>query len=349
MSSTLRPIGHEDRLSLVDHLDELRSRLVFCAIAFAICFGLCFWQNDRILDLLNEPLVAASTQADDRSGDPLEQTAAWQQQLRGALRDVRGLAAATAGSDDPAIREAAERLERSAAAAERATPEAAPRRPVTLGVGEPFFTTMKVAGYGALLLSLPLLLWQAYAFLLPAFSPTERQVALPLMLMVPFLFVGGVAFAYFVVLPNAVSFLQNFNDDNFDILLQARDFYRFSLLVLTAMGFLFQIPVAILAVTRVGIISVAQLRRNRRYAILVIAVLAMLLPGTDPVTMVVSMVPLVLLYEASILFAALLDRRSAREREREEAEEAQRELDEMAVEDDDFEPTLSHSDDKGSA
>jgi sec-independent protein translocase protein TatC len=178
---------------------------------------------------------------------------------------------------------------------------------------------MKVAGYGALLLSLPLLLWQAYAFLLPAFSPQERQVALPLMLMVPFLFVGGVAFAYFIVLPNAVAFLQNFNDDNFDILLQARDFYRFSLLVLTAMGLLFQIPVAILAVTRVGIVSIEQLRRNRRYAILVIAVLAMLLPGTDPVTMILAMAPLILLYEGSILLAALLDRRAAKARARDAA------------------------------
>ncbi len=320
MSSTLRPIGHEDRLSLVDHLDELRNRLIVCVAVFTICFGFCFWQNDRILDALNKPLVAASTKADDRSGDPLEQTSVWQQRLRAALRDMEALAAASGTSTDPRVRAAAERLERSAAAAERATPNASPRRPVTLGVGEPFFTTMKVAGYGALLLSLPLLLWQAYAFLLPAFSPQERQVALPLMLMVPFLFVGGVAFAYFIVLPNAVAFLQNFNDDNFDILLQARDFYRFSLLVLTAMGLLFQIPVGILAVTRVGIVSIEQLRRNRRYAILVIAVLAMLLPGTDPVTMILAMAPLILLYEGSILLAALLDRRAAKARARDAAQ-----------------------------
>jgi sec-independent protein translocase protein TatC len=230
-----------------------------------------------------------------------------------------------------------------------ATPSADTRRPVTLGVGEPFAVTIKVSAYAALLLSLPVILWQAYAFVLPAFSPRERQVALPLMLAVPFLFMAGVVFAYLVVLPRAIDFLQNFNDDQFDILLQARDYYRFSILLLIVMGLLFQIPVGILAATRMGIVSVEQLRRNRRYALLVIAVLAMLLPGTDPITMVVSMLPLVLLYEGSILFAALLDRRSARERERVEAEEAQRELDEMAVEDEDREPTLSHSDDKGHA
>ena len=102
---------------------------------------------------------------------------------------------------------------------------------MTLGVGEPFTATFKVAAYAALLLSLPMLLCQLYAFVLPAFSPRERQVALPLMLMVPFLFIAGVVFAYFVVLPNAIEFLQNFNDDNFDILLQARDYYRFSILL----------------------------------------------------------------------------------------------------------------------
>jgi sec-independent protein translocase protein TatC len=230
-----------------------------------------------------------------------------------------------------------------------ATPSADARRPVTLGVGEPFAVTIKVSAYAALLLSLPVLLWQLYAFVLPAFSPRERQVALPLMVAVPFLFIAGVVFAYFIVLPRAIDFLQNFNDDQFDILLQARDYYRFSILLLIVMGVLFQIPVGILGATRMGIVSVEQLRKNRRYALLVIAVLAMLLPGTDPITMVVAMIPLALLYEGSILFAALLDRRSARERERVEAEEAQRDLDEMAVRDDDFEPTFSHSDDKGSA
>ncbi len=323
MSTALRAIGHDDRLSLVDHLDELRTRLLVCVGAFVLCFGLCFWQNDRILDALNEPLVQASSDQADRDGDPLEATALWQQRLDAVLEDLETLGVAASGSAQADVRAAAAELRRSAAAARAATPEAAPRRPVTLGVGEPFFTTMRIASYGALLLALPIILWQLYAFLLPAFSPTERRVALPLMLMVPFLFLGGVAFAYFLVLPNAVNFLQNFNDDNFDILLQAKDFYRFSILVLIAMGLLFQIPVAILGLTRAEIVTVEQLRRNRRYAIVVIAVLAMLLPGTDPVTLGLAMAPLILLYEGSILLVALLDRRAARARAHEAAEDAE--------------------------
>ena len=186
------------------------------------------------------------------------------------------------------------------------------RKPVTLGVGEPFMATVRVAAYAALLLALPLILFQAYAFVLPAFSREERSVALPLMVMVPFLFLGGVVFAYYLVLPNAIDFLQNFNDDNYDILLQAKDYYKFAITVLIAMGIAFQVPIGILAVTRVGIVSVAQLRRSRRYAILVIAVLAMLLPGQDPVTMLSLMAPLYVLFEGSILLASLLDRRAAR-------------------------------------
>jgi sec-independent protein translocase protein TatC len=158
-----------------------------------------------------------------------------------------------------------------------------------------------------------------YAFVLPAFSPREKQVALPLMAAVPFLFVGGVLFAYYAVLPSAVDFLQNFNDDQYDILLQARDYYKFAISVLIALGLAFQVPIGMIAVTRVGIVSVAQLRANRRYVLIIVAVLAMLLPGQDPVTMIMIMVPMFLLFEGSILVAAMLDRRSERAAMREAA------------------------------
>ena len=220
-------------------------------------------------------------------------------------------------------------LAKDARATAAATPELTAKRPVTLGVGEPFTATFKVAAWAALLLAMPLLLYQAYAFVLPAFSPREREVAVPLMLGVPFLFFAGVVFAYFLVLPPAISFLQNFNDDSFDILLQARDFYSFSILVLIAMGALFQIPVGILAATRLGVVTPRQLRKGRRYAIVIIAIVAALLPGQDPVTMLILMAPLVVLYEGSILFASLLDRRAARARAREEAEEAAADDDEL--------------------
>ena len=308
----LRPVAHDEQLSIVEHLDELRSRLIICISAIFVVFAVAFWQNDRVLDIVNEPVKNAAAPA--KSGnDPLERTAVFQQSLRAQLLANAAALRALAADEDVGARTrraalaSAEQSERTA----RLTPPEVVKKPVTLRVGEPFFATFKVAGYAALLVTLPLLLWQLYAFVLPAFSPTERRVAVPLMSMVPFLFYAGVAFAYFVVLPKAIDVLQNFNDDQFDILIQATDLYSFSVMVCIAMGALFQIPVAILLLTRMGIVSVEQLRRNRRYAILVIAVLAMFLPGTDPISMGLAMLPLLVLYEASILLAALLARREA--------------------------------------
>ena len=334
MATALRPIAHEDRLSLVEHLDELRTRIIICLIGFLVAFGVCFWQDDRILEILDRPLEeSAFTEGSD---DPLERAAAFQQAEKRLFLQWEVLAREMARSDElsPALRERWEEMSELSAATARAAPEAGGRRPVTLGVGEPFTVTFRVVGYAALLLALPLLLYQAYAFILPAFSPREREVALPLMAMVPFLFVGGVVFAYFFVLPNAINFLQNFNDDNYDILLQARDFYKFSIMVLMVMGILFQVPIGILAVTRVGIVTTAQLRRHRRYAILGIAILAMLLPGQDPITMLMMMAPLIVLFEGSILLASLLDRRAERAAAREDAELAMDDDDELALDPD---------------
>jgi sec-independent protein translocase protein TatC len=322
MATALRPIGHEDRLSLVEHLDELRTRIILCLVIFLGAFALCFWQNDRILDIMDRPLEKSAFHKN--SEDPLERTSQYQQSLKQLSLQLAVVSREMARSDDvsPALQSEFAALSKQAAATAAAAPKAGGRRPVTLGVGEPFTVTFKVVGYAALLLSLPLLLWQAYAFVLPAFSPREREIALPLMLMVPFLFFAGVVFAYYMVLPNAINFLQNFNDDNYDILLQARDYYKFSIMVLIAMGVLFQVPIGILAITRVGIVTPRQLRKNRRYAILIIAVVAMLLPGQDPVTMLMLMLPLVVLFEGSILLAALVDRRVERSRARDEAESA---------------------------
>lgn len=314
MATRLRPVGHEDRLSLIEHLDELRTRILICLGAFALCFGVALWQDDRILDVLDRPLEKSAFRTGENSKDPLEQSANFQQSQKLVLLELAALSRDLARNADVprSVQDRFERLADSAAASAAAAPRGSPRRVITTGVGEPFLVTLTVAAYAALLVSLPILLFQIYAFILPAFSPRERAVALPLMAMIPFLFIAGAVFAYFVVLPNAINFLANFNDDNFDILLQARDYYRFSIMVLVAIGLLFQIPVGILAITRAGIVSVGQLRRNRRYAILVIAVAAMLLPGTDPVTMLLSMAPLIVLFEGSILLAGLIERRADR-------------------------------------
>jgi sec-independent protein translocase protein TatC len=111
-----------------------------------------------------------------------------------------------------------------------------------------------------------------------------------------------------VVVPAAIKFLLNFNDDQFSVQIRAREYYSFVGMALISVGVLFQIPVGILAVTRLGIVTPQQLAKNRRYAILICAILAMLLPGTDPITMLVSMAPLVLLFELSLILSRWLGR-----------------------------------------
>lgn len=237
----LRPVSHEDELSVVDHLDELRTRIVISLIAVIAASAVCFWQDRLVLDLLNDPLPDG-------------------------------------------------------------------REPITLAPTEAFMTTITVSAYAGILIALPIVLYQLYAFVLPAFTPAERRVATPLLVLVPILFITGTVFAYFVILVPALDFLLNFNADEFQTEVRARDYYSFVMLLLIAMGLMFQVPIGVLSITRLGIVSVEQLRKNRRYAILGLVVVAALLPTVDPVTLVLETIPLIVLYELSILLAAWLGR-----------------------------------------
>ncbi len=327
MGTALRPIGHDDRLSLVDHLGELRKRLIISIVTLLACFSVCFWQNDAILKIITKPVRDAQNVKNPsaNSKDPDQQAARFQQEQVRALRTLAPALAASARTFDAlaagdnitasqraAISTGSRQLalaSRQAALAARAAPRNPQAKLVTLGVTEPFTATITIAFYGALLLAMPMLLFQAYAFVLPAFSPKERRVALPLMLMVPVLFVAGVAFGYFVVLDRAVNFLQNFNADSFNNLLQANTYFKFAVLFVAGVGLLFQIPVGVLAVTRLGIFTPKQLARNRGYVILAISILAAVAtPTPDPVTMTLAMAPLIVLFELSILLARWIDR-----------------------------------------
>ncbi len=238
MALPLRPVSHEARLPLLEHVSELRTRLVITLAAVVVAFGFAFWQNHALLNVLNRPLVRASAGALKHSHGPLAQTARVQQTLGVALDRQRVAFELLARSSAPlaaAQRQALNSAARGDAAVVAVTPtEPQGRQPVTLGLGEPFIQTLTVAGYFALLFALPVVLWQLYAFITPAFSPGERRVALPLMAMAPLLFIAGIAFGYFVVLPGAVGFLQNFNASSFDALVQASTYYRFILLTLLA-------------------------------------------------------------------------------------------------------------------
>ena len=316
MAVAVGKIGHEQRLSAVDHLDELRTRLIVCLVAVTVAFGFSIWQNHKLLRIIDAPL-AHQTQKQVRAGNgPLGATYAVEQNTRAVASELEfvvnalersgsGVSAATRASLHavaPRLRHVIVRL------------SAAPQgnKPVTLGIGEPFTTTVGVALIFALILALPVILYELYGFVLPAFSPSQQRAATPLMVAIPFLFATGVAFGYLVVLPSALRFFQNFNSGEFNVLVQANQYYHFAALTMLAMGLVFQVPVGILAATRAGVVSVRQLRHNRRYALLVCGLVAAFLPG-DAVTLLLETVPLYLLFEISLLVAAVAER-SARAR-----------------------------------
>ncbi len=192
-----------------------------------------------------------------------------------------------------------------------ALPKDVTAQPTTLGIGEPFTIVVTVCLWGALLFSLPFLLYQVYSYILPAFSPNERNVVLPVLIAVPFLFAAGVLFGFEIVLPAAVHFLQGFDSGSFNELVQANSYYSFSALVMFAMGLIFQVPLFVVALARAGIVSTRQLRKNRRYAIVVAALVGAALPG-DAITMILETAPIVVLYEVGILVSTVLERRDRR-------------------------------------
>jgi sec-independent protein translocase protein TatC len=184
-------------------------------------------------------------------------------------------------------------------------------KPITLGVAEPFLTVMKLCLMGSIVLTLPILLWQLWAFLAPAVDQHQERRVRYFVLFATALLVGGMVFGYFVALPAAVHYLTNFDRSEFNIQLRAKDYYGFVTMVLLAMGIVFELPVFILALTRLGILTTRQLRKNRRIGYFAVAVLGVALPGVDPFTTMIEILPLWVLFEGSIWLSVLLDRRQA--------------------------------------
>jgi sec-independent protein translocase protein TatC len=314
----LRPVGHDAQMSAVDHLEELRTRLIVSLLAVSVAFGICFWQNHQILKLINAPL-AHNTQQQVRDGHgPLGATYSVQQSTRDVARQLDTVIGVLNAERQPAATTASLAQVRLGLQRDIGRLSAAPQgdRPVTLGIGEPFTATLMVTLIFALIVSLPVLLLQAYGFVMPAFDPKQRRHMLPIVLAIPGLFVAGVLFGYTVVLPAALHFFQNFNSGEFNVLVQAGQYYKFAATTLLAMGLLFQVPVAIIAVTRAGLVTPAQLRHNRRYAVLACGLVAAVLPG-DAITMLLETLPLYLLFEFSVLVASLSERRANRVARRE--------------------------------
>jgi sec-independent protein translocase protein TatC len=244
MARIPRRLEHGDRVTLVEHLDELRSRLIISLAAVGVGFLVAFFFQDQILAWLEAPLP-----------------------------DERKL--------------------------------------TTFGVTEPFFTSIKVSFYAGFALALPVVLWQVWSFLAPAFQEHSQRIVAVFVAIATALFAAGIAFAYFIVLPRALDFLTNYNEEFFDIEIRANYYFSFVTLGLIGFALVFQLPIFILALVRLGVLTSQNLRNNRRIGYVSVLLVAILLPTVDPVSLAFEVVPLMLLFEASIWASVLLEKRWA--------------------------------------
>ena len=238
-----RRLRHGEEATLVEHLGELRTRLIIALVALAAGFGIAYAFHGRILDWLNRPLPPNLD------------------------------------------------------------------KPVTFSPIEPFATSIMVSLWAGLLLALPIVLWQLWAFLAPAFEERRQRSVLVPVAFATVLGVGGVLFGYFVILDPAIHFLTNYDSSHYNIQIRARDYYRFVSFVLLGVAVAFEVPVFVLALVRLRILSAAQLRHTWRLGVFVMTVVGVILPGVDPVSTLLSVIPLVLLYVLSIGLATFLEPR----------------------------------------
>ncbi len=254
-----RRLEHGEEATVVEHLGELRTRIVFCLIAVAVTFSVAYYFHGTLLNWLNRPL--------------------------------------------PTNPNTHEKI-----------------KPVTLAVTEPFLTSFWVSLWAAFILALPIILWQGWGFFAPAFEKHTQRVVAGFSFFSAVLLAAGVLFGYFVVTGPAIHFLTNYDSSHFDIQIQAKSYYPFVMLILVACAIVFELPIFMLAMARIGILPAERLRRNRRLGYVIVAAIAVALPGIDPVTTTLEMIPLMILFELSIWMVVFMDKRWKRRAAEREAE-----------------------------
>jgi sec-independent protein translocase protein TatC len=226
-------------MTLIEHLDELRSRIIKVGIAFFGVSIVAWFFRERIFDWLLAP-----------AGDA----------LRGKLN--------------------------------------------VTGVTEQLFTDMKLALYVGFLLTIPILLYQVWAFVAPAVGDMGRAFTYTIISLASALFIAGVAFGYFVVLPIGTQFLLSWDTDRFEPIITAQSYLPFVTRFLLAFGIVFELPAATYVAAKLELVDAPILKKYRKHAIVLNTILAAALtPGQDPYSMVLMAVPMIVMYELSILIA----------------------------------------------
>lgn len=183
----------------------------------------------------------------------------------------------------------------------------------TFSPAEPFMVSVKVWVYAGIILASPLLFYEFWAFVGPAFTSGEKKHIMPVVAICSLLFIGGVVFGYLIVLPRGLQFLLGWNAGFFNIQNRAQDYLTFVAWFLVAFGAVFEMPVIIVAAVRMGIVDVRFLTKNRKYAILInAAVAAVVTPSQDAFSMLAMFAPLVVFYEVAIVVARVMQKRRAK-------------------------------------
>lgn len=186
------------------------------------------------------------------------------------------------------------------------------RHLVTFGVTEPFAVSLSVSFYAGLVLASPVILWQVWLFLAPALDPGAERRILGFAAFGAALAAAGLVFGFDILLPRAMHWLTNFDSRNFHVLIQASPYFSFVTSVLVGVTLLFELPLVVVSLVSLGILTSSALRRNRRLGYVIVAAIALALPGPDPVTTLLELLPMWALFEGSIWLAVLAERRVAR-------------------------------------
>lgn len=237
----------DEKLPFTLHLDELRTRLIRCAIAVFIGFIAAYFFKEKIFAILSAPLIAVMGQ-----GDSL----------------------------------------------------------IFTGIAEAFFTYLKVSLLAGILLATPVILYQFWMFVAPGLYRSEKKLLFPIVIISSFFFIGGALFGYFIVFPFGFQFLLGFASENIRALPSMKEYLGFSAKLLLAFGLVFEMPIVITFLARLGLVTTDSLKKNRKFAILVIFVCAAILTPPDVVTQTMMAIPLMILYEISILGARVFGRRA---------------------------------------
>jgi sec-independent protein translocase protein TatC len=243
--------GSEVSMSFVMHLEELRSRMIKCAIAVAVGFVVCYAFKEKVLEWLMQPLL-------------------------------------------------------------QSLPAGQSQKLIYTSPAEAFFTYLKVSFIGGAMLSVPVMFYQLWRFIAPGLYSTEKRYVLPIVFLSTFFFVGGALFGYFFVFPTGFQFFTSFANEYIAPLITTKEYLSFILQLLLGFGVIFEMPIFVFFLAKLGLVSAQFLKKQRRYAIIIIFIIAAALtPGPDIFSQIMMATPMLVLYEVSVWIAYVFGRKKS--------------------------------------